>query len=52
MSILEHVRTLKIGRMEVGTAEKIIERLLFICALSSIFIVFFIIAFILKEGLP
>ncbi|MEA2076320.1 MAG: phosphate ABC transporter permease subunit PstC [Euryarchaeota archaeon] len=38
--------------MEVGTVEKIIERLLFICALSSIFIVFFIIAFILKEGLP
>jgi phosphate transport system permease protein len=52
MSVLEHVRTLKIRRLEVGTAEKIIERLLFICALSSTLIVFFIIAFILKEGLP
>ncbi|MBN1762064.1 MAG: phosphate ABC transporter permease subunit PstC [Methanomicrobia archaeon] len=38
--------------MKGRLAEKIIEKLLFICALSSILIVFFIIAFILKEGFP
>jgi hypothetical protein len=48
MSVSEHVRTFKFERMGVGTAEKIIEKLLFISALSSILIVFFIIAFMLK----
>ena len=54
MSALEHVRGLKFkfGRMGVGTAEKIIEKLLFISALSSSLIVFFIIAFMLKESIP
>ncbi|HDN68226.1 MAG: phosphate ABC transporter permease subunit PstC [Methanophagales archaeon] len=32
--------------------EKIVERALFVSALSSIFIVFFILAFLLKEGFP
>jgi phosphate transport system permease protein len=35
-----------------GLLERLAERLLFVCALSSILIVFFIIAFIVKEGLP
>jgi len=56
MSALEHVRGLKFkfkfGRMGVGTAEKIIGKLLFISALSSSLIVFFIIAFMLKESIP
>lgn len=54
MGALEHVRDLKFkfGRMGEGTAEKIIEKLLFISALSSTLIVFFIIAFMLKESIP
>lgn len=52
MSVLEDVRTFKSEKMKGRLAEKIIEKLLFICALSSILIVFFIIAFILKEGFP
>jgi len=54
MGALEHVRGLKFkfGRMGVGTAEKIIEKLLFISALSSTLIVFFIIAFMFKESIP
>jgi len=53
MGALEHVRGLKFKfeRMEL-TKEKIIEKLLFISALSSILIVFFIIAFMLKESIP
>jgi len=35
-----------------GLVERLVEKLLFVCALSSILIVFFIIAFILKEGFP
>jgi phosphate transport system permease protein len=38
------------GKMK--NAEKIIEKLLFVSALSSTLIVFFIIAFMLKEGFP
>jgi len=38
--------------MDFGTAEKIVEKLLFIAALSSTLIVFFIIAFMFKEGIP
>jgi phosphate transport system permease protein len=52
MSILEDVRTFKSEKTKGRLAEKIIEKVLFICALSSILIVFFIIAFILKEGFP
>jgi len=52
MGVLELLRTFTFERMKGWTAERIIEKLLFICALSSILIVFFIIAFILKEGLP
>jgi phosphate transport system permease protein len=52
MSVLEGVRTFKSEKTKGRLAEKIIEKLLFICALSSILIVFFIIAFILKEGFP
>ena len=53
MGALEHVRGLKFKfeRMELRK-EKIIEKLLFISALSSILIVFFIIAFMLKESIP
>jgi len=53
MGALEHVRGLKFKfeRMEL-TKEKIIEKLLFISALSSILIVFFIIAFMFKESIP
>ncbi|RZN37256.1 MAG: phosphate ABC transporter permease subunit PstC [Methanophagales archaeon ANME-1-THS] len=40
------------GSFRGGLAERLVEKLLFICALSSILIVFFIIAFILKEGIP
>ncbi len=52
MSVLEDVRTFKSEKTKGRLAEKIIEKILFICALSSILIVFFIIAFILKEGFP
>lgn len=54
MGALEHVRGLKFKfkRREVGISEKIIEKLLLISALSSILIVFFIIAFMLKESIP
>jgi phosphate transport system permease protein len=52
MSVLEDVRTFKSEKPKGRLAEKIIEKLLFICALSSILIVFFIIAFIVKEGFP
>lgn len=52
MSILEDVRTFKSEKTKGRLAEKIIEKVLFICALSSILIVFFIIAFIVKEGFP
>jgi len=55
MGALEHVRglkfKLKFGRMEL-TKEKIIEKLLFISVVSSSLIVFFIIAFMLKESIP
>ena len=53
MSALEHVRGLKLkfGRLD-RAKEGIIEKLLFIAALSSIFLVFFIIAFMLKESIP
>ena len=53
MNAFEHLRTLTTtGRRKGWLLERIAERLLFVCALSSILIVFFIIAFILKEGLP
>ncbi len=52
MSVLEDVRTFKSEKTKGRLTEKIIEKLLFLCALSSILIVFFIIAFILKEGFP
>ena len=53
MSVLEDVRTFKSEKTKGRrAAEKILEKLLFICALSSILIVFFIIAFIVKEGFP
>ncbi|MFZ2071816.1 MAG: phosphate ABC transporter permease subunit PstC [Halobacteriota archaeon] len=53
MVALEHLRGLKFKfeKLEL-TKEKIIEKLLFLSALSSILIVFFIIAFMLKEGIP
>lgn len=52
MSTLEHLRTFTFERMKGWTGERIIEKLLFISALSSFLIVFFIIAFILKESIP
>lgn len=52
MSVLEHVRIFKVKRTEVVNSEKIIEGGLFISALSSILIVFFIIIFMLKESIP
>jgi phosphate transport system permease protein len=53
MNAFEHLRTLTTtGRRKGGLLERIAERLLFLCALSSILIVLFIIAFILKESLP
>ncbi len=53
MSDSECIRTFKFKfrRMELRK-EKIIEKLLFVSALSSILIVFFIIAFMLKESIP
>jgi len=51
MSVFEHVRNFKFERMGL-TKERIIEKLLFISALSSILIVFFIIAFMLIESIP
>ncbi len=48
----EHLRTLTTGRRKGWLLERLAERLLFVCALSSTLIVFFIIAFIVKEGLP
>ncbi|MFO7967636.1 MAG: phosphate ABC transporter permease subunit PstC [Archaeoglobaceae archaeon] len=38
--------------MEAGVGERIIEKLLFVSAISSILIVLFIIGFLLKESLP
>jgi len=35
-----------------GLTERVVEKLLFICALSSILIVFFLIGFTIKESLP
>jgi phosphate transport system permease protein len=53
MNAFEHLRTLTTtGRRKGWLLERIAERLIFLCALSSILIVLFIIAFILKEGLP
>jgi phosphate transport system permease protein len=52
MNLLERVRTCRFKRVDSGTAEKIVEKLLLIAALSSTFIVFFIIAFMFKEGIP
>jgi phosphate transport system permease protein len=53
MNAFEHLRTLTTtGRRKGELLERIAERLIFVCALSSILIVFFIITFILKEGLP
>ena len=52
MYLLERVRTFRSRRMDSGTEEKIVEKLLFIAALSSTLIVFFIIAFMFKEGIP
>lgn len=54
MNVLEHVWSFKFtfrGMVE-GKAEKIVEKLLFLSALSSILIVFFIVAFMLKESFP
>jgi phosphate transport system permease protein len=52
MNVLERIRTFKFGTLRAETAEKIIEKLLFISVLSSILIVLFIIAFMLKESIP
>ena len=52
MNVLERVRAFRFKRWDSGIEEKIIEKLLFIAALSSILIVFFIIAFMFKEGFP
>jgi phosphate transport system permease protein len=53
MNAFEHLRTLTTtGRRKGELLERIAERLIFVCALSSILIVLFIITFILKEGLP
>ena len=52
MNLLERMRTCRSKRRDFGTAEKIVEKLLFIAALSSTLIVFFIIAFMFKEGIP
>jgi phosphate transport system permease protein len=52
MSVLEDFRTFKSEKTKGRRAERILEKLLFLCALSSILIVFFIIAFIVKEGFP
>lgn len=54
MNVLEHVWSTKIKfrGIEAGKAEKIVEMLLFLSALSSILVVFFIVAFMLKESVP
>jgi len=52
MAVFDRVRIFKFGRMGERIKERLIEKLLFILSLSSILIVFFIIAFMLKEGLP
>ncbi len=53
MNALEHVRDVKFEFKRMGLGkEKIIEKLLLISALASILIVFFIIAFMLKESIP
>lgn len=38
--------------LRAGLAERLVEKLLFICALSSILIVLFITAFVIREGIP
>lgn len=52
MSDLEQRCTGTFVSVKGGLVERIVEKLLFVCALSSTLIVFFIIAFILKEGIP
>ena len=49
--VLEHVRSLKFERIG-DLKEKIIEKLLFIAALSSILLVLFMVAFMMIEGFP
>jgi len=52
MNFLERVRSFRLKRLDPEISEKIVEKLLFILALSSILVVLFIIAFMFKEGLP
>lgn len=52
MGVLERVRIFKFWKMGESIKERLIEKLLFLLSLSSILIVLFIIAFMLKEGLP
>jgi len=52
MSALEQRCTGIFVSVRGGLVERIVEKLLFICALSSIILVFFIIAFIMRESLP
>jgi len=52
MSALEQRCTGTLASIKEDLVERIVEKLLFVCALSSILIVFFIIAFTMRESLP